>query len=246
MDIHLLGTGNAFADGGRHPMAILLESSTGGLLLDAGPSTLALLKQHDRGSDAIDAIVLSHHHGDHFAGVPFLILDAFSSGRTKALAIVGPPKTERVVRSALALFYPSLGEPEFALEFSELAPGEVWVSDTASRLGCRVDSIEAQHFSGGIALSPIVEWEGKRIIYSGDTRLSDALIETTRDADLLICECSSYEQTPHQHVSHRELAGASRRILAKRTVLVHPDLSVIEARDPLRYELAVDGQRLTL
>jgi ribonuclease BN (tRNA processing enzyme) len=51
-------------------------------------------------------VILSHLHGDHFGGVPFLILDGQFTRRTRPLVVAGPPGVEARVREAMEVFFP--------------------------------------------------------------------------------------------------------------------------------------------
>jgi ribonuclease BN (tRNA processing enzyme) len=73
--VDILGSGNAFSDGGRHHSAYLIKSSQGSLLLDCGPTTLASMKRLNLLTEPINQVLLSHLHGDHTAGLPFFLLE---------------------------------------------------------------------------------------------------------------------------------------------------------------------------
>ena len=76
-------------------------------LIDCGASALPALKGQGIEPNRIDAIILSHLHGDHFGGLPFLLLDAqFLSRREKPLTIAGPPGTRARLDAALEVFFP--------------------------------------------------------------------------------------------------------------------------------------------
>ncbi len=45
------------------------------VLLDCGASSLVALKRLGLAPASIDVVVISHLHGDHFGGIPFLVLD---------------------------------------------------------------------------------------------------------------------------------------------------------------------------
>jgi ribonuclease BN (tRNA processing enzyme) len=106
-----LGTGDAFSAGGRHQAAYLIQGPEGSLLLDCGSSFLAALKSCKLMANPIDAIFISHLHGDHFAGLPFLFLHWTEvEPRFKPLTIIGPPEVERRVMHVLHQIKPqSLG-----------------------------------------------------------------------------------------------------------------------------------------
>jgi len=55
---------------------------------------------------AVSTVVLTHLHGDHFAGVPLLILDGQFSRRTQPLLIAGPPSTRERVEAAMEVLFP--------------------------------------------------------------------------------------------------------------------------------------------
>ena len=88
--------------------------------------------------------------------------------------------------------------------------------------------------------------DGRTIVFSGDTAWTDELARQTVGADLLICECSSFEPETEFHMSHRELLGHREQIHAKRVILTHANEDVIGRRSELAFELADDGQELEL
>jgi ribonuclease BN (tRNA processing enzyme) len=87
--IRFLGTGNAFADGGRSHACIHLEAPGASLLFDCGGSSLPVIKKA-MDPATIQAIAISHLHGDHFGGIPYLVMEQHYAGRTAPLAIGGP------------------------------------------------------------------------------------------------------------------------------------------------------------
>src|SRR3989449_7720517 len=94
--VTVLGSGDAFGSGGRLHSASLVESPRHTFLLDCGPSILQSLKRSGRDPGAVDFVLLSHLHGDHFGGLPFLFMEyRFEEPRSRPLAVYGPPGTER-------------------------------------------------------------------------------------------------------------------------------------------------------
>src|SRR2546426_9377789 len=94
--VTVLGSGDAFGSGGRLHSAYLVETPRHTFLLDCGPTILQAFKQTGRDPGAVDFVLLSHLHGDHFGGLPFLFMEyRFEEPRSRPLAVHGPPGTER-------------------------------------------------------------------------------------------------------------------------------------------------------
>ena len=121
--VTFLGSGDAFSAGGRHQAGYLVHAPEGWFLLDCGATTLMAMKRFGVDAGVIDSIFISHLHGDHFVGIPFLLLEFhYEQGRKRPLRIAGPPGTEERIRALIRATYKEFsGEPlPFALEFSEM------------------------------------------------------------------------------------------------------------------------------
>ena len=99
MKLTIVGSGDAFGSGGRCNTCFFLETAKSTLLVDCGASALPALKGSALDPNRIDAIILSHLHGDHFGALPFLLLDAqFLSRRERALLIAWSARNARTHR----------------------------------------------------------------------------------------------------------------------------------------------------
>ena len=242
VEVRFLGTGDAFGSGGKRQAAIFLRAigSPLGLLLDAGPGCHAALRAEGLSSDDLGAVVLSHFHGDHYGGFPFLELDAMRSGRTVPLLVLAPPGAPERIAALRECLYPNL-PIRFAEEITETLPGEVvGLPETVG--GGSARAFAARHQPEAWAFSWKLQVGGRTIVYSGDTGFSDRLISESTDADLLIHECTSLEKLPG-HTSHSELRAGAPRVTARRVLLVHTGEDVLGATE-LAFERAHDGLRV--
>ena len=96
-EVIFIGSSDAFGAGGRRQSAILLRNSSGTALIDCGGTTLTGLAQLGIARNEIDAILVSHYHGDHFMGIPqFLLAAIYEDSRSTPLPIAAPrPSDER-------------------------------------------------------------------------------------------------------------------------------------------------------
>src|SRR5262245_4294970 len=69
MRVHVLGCGDAFGSGGRNMSGYLVETEEKLFLLDCGPTSLLAMKRAGFKPSRLDAVFLTHLHGDHFGGL---------------------------------------------------------------------------------------------------------------------------------------------------------------------------------
>ena len=241
--LRFVGAGDAFGSGGRFQTCLLLEGAGDSVLVDCGASSLVALKRAGVDPTGIGAVLLSHLHGDHFGGVPFLILDAQFSRRVEPLVIAGPPGVQARVEGAMEVFFPGSTRVarKFATTFVELPPRDASAIGPATVTPCPV-----VHESGAPSYALRVEYGGKRIAYSGDTEWTDALIDVARDTDLFVCEAYTFDRRIRYHLDYATLAANASRIETRRIVLTHmgPDMLVHQADS--RVECAADGLTIDL
>src|SRR5271166_2102548 len=95
MKLTIIGCSDAFNSGGRYHSCYLLDTSKGRLMIDCGANSPLGLKRLGIPFSSVDTVVISHCHGDHFGGLPFLLLDKmFIERDAKPLQILGPPGIE--------------------------------------------------------------------------------------------------------------------------------------------------------
>jgi ribonuclease BN (tRNA processing enzyme) len=237
--ITFLGTGSAFSDGGRCHAAYLIQSSTGTLLLDCGPTVLASLKRLHLPTSWIDRILISHFHGDHFAGLPFLFLEyVYVEPRTKPLVIAGPPGGEESVRRIFETMYPDASsEPlPYPVEYIETLPNrKLLLGDV------EIIPFSVPHQNHPISLGFELLVEGRKIVYTGDSGWTEDFVSRTQGADLFICECTFFETRLDTHIDYPRIAENLTRLNAKRIILTHLGEEVQSRRQEIDLELASDG-----
>ncbi|MEJ8572944.1 MBL fold metallo-hydrolase [Microbaculum marinum] len=219
LKLTIVGCGDAFGSGGRRNTCFHLESGEGRWFVDFGATSLVGALALGIDTNAVDAIILSHLHGDHFGGIPFLILHAhFVTDRRSPLTIAGPPGTEARVRAAQEVLFPESSkiELDFDLRFVELLPG------TATEVcGAEVSCVEVRHPSGAPPLALRIAAGDRLFAFSGDTEWLDVLTDVARDADLFVCECYAFQEPIPYHVCYREILDHLDQLTARRIMLTH-------------------------
>jgi len=219
LTLTIVGCGDAFGSGGRRNTCFHLDSGDRRWFVDFGATSLVGALQMGIDTNAVDAIILSHLHGDHFGGIPFLILHAhFVSARKTTLTIAGPPGVETRIRAAQEVLFPGSSEIElgFDLRFVEMTPDK-----TTEVCGAEISCVEVSHPSGAPPLALRFSAGDRVFAFSGDTEWMDVLIEIARDADLFVCECYAFEEPIPYHVRYTEIAENLPRLAAKKVMVSH-------------------------
>ncbi|WP_420968437.1 MBL fold metallo-hydrolase [Bradyrhizobium sp. B120] len=239
MQLQFVGCGDAFGSGGRFNTCFHVSGQRANFLIDCGASSLPALKRLEIDRDAIDLILITHFHGDHFAGLPFFLLDAQFSRRTRPLVIAGPQGIETKLPEVMEVMFEhsSKTKQRFDLSVVTLAPqaqrsfGEVTVTPYPVVHG----------ESGGPFLAYRIEAEGRVVSYSADTEWTDALIPAAQNADLFIAEAYTYDKMVKNHLSLKTLEAHLPAINARRVVLTHMSDDMLSRVGSLPYTAASDG-----
>jgi ribonuclease BN (tRNA processing enzyme) len=219
MKLTVIGCGDAFGSGGRFHSCYLLETSKGRLLFDCGANSPLAMKRAGLTIADIDAVVISHCHGDHFGGLPFLFLDKmFMQQASGPLEILGPPGIAARTEALLECLYPSIKDlpRKFELVFGELPPGR----ETPWR-GLPIRAFEVKHPSGSPSLALSITDEGRQFSFSGDASWCGALEDAGRGADLYLIECTYFGFKSSMHLDYLTLAAKFDEIGASRYLLTH-------------------------
>jgi len=227
----VIGCSPAWPNPGSAHSGYLLEGGDDRLLLDCGPGVLSRLLMTERWPQ-LDAIVLSHLHLDHAGDLVGWLWGSLSGpGRGLSGPEVWLPPGGRAELDRLASI------DTFARVFSlhEYSEGERF-SVGAFELSAR----RVPHY-GHNAFALRIEQDGVVLAYSGDSALSDVLVDVARDADLFLCEATLAEPELTEPVGHMtdsdalEIAG---RANARRLVLTHRSVG---RPVPAGAEAAYDG-----
>jgi len=244
MRLQFVGCGDAFGSGGRLNTCFHVTGDRVNFLIDCGASSLPALKRLGIPRDDLDLILITHFHGDHFAGLPFLLLDAQFSRRTRPLVIAGPEGIEQKLPQLMeALFeHSSRTTPKFDLAVVALRPEETRAFGAVNVTPFPVVHGEA----GGPFLAYRIEAEGCVIAYSADTEWTETLIPLAREADLFIAEAYYYDKVVKNHLSLTTLQAHLAEIKPKRLMLTHMSDDMLGRLDTLQHTAAHDGMIVEL
>jgi ribonuclease BN (tRNA processing enzyme) len=232
MRLTIVGSGDAFGSGGRFNTCFQVESATATLLIDCGASSPVALRTIGIDPNRLDGVILSHLHGDHFGGLPFLLLDAqYMSRRQRPFLVAGPPGTRARLAAALEVLFPGLSSTKwrFAWEVREIYPGQ-----QHDILGHRVLTAEVLHPSGAPSTALRLSDGTSSLAYSGDTEWTNALLPIADGAELMIIECSGYAGRIPGHLTWEALKPRLPELRARRIMITHMNPVALAHLDEIR------------
>jgi ribonuclease BN (tRNA processing enzyme) len=237
MKVTIVGCGDAFGSGGRSHTCFRVDCSGRTLVVDFGASAIVAWNKAGFAANDIDAILISHLHGDHFGGLPFLLLQChFVEKRNKPLTLFGPPGLKARLDTLLETFFAGTTEMAWMFDWhvEEIIPGDRGEID-----GFSLRTIEVDHYSGAPSTGVRIVAGGRAFAYSGDSAWTEALVELADGADLFLLECYSAEQPIPGHIDWPTLEANRARLKARRLMLTH--IGENEGTDEFRRTLAERG-----
>lgn len=265
-EVVIVGSGTPVPDPSRSGPATVVLVDGEPMLFDAGPGVVRAMVAAELEPTAVTRAFLTHLHSDHTLGLPDLVLTPWVVGRDAALEVIGPPGTEAMVDHLVAAFAEDRrvrtdgleGKGPLRVDASDVEPGSVFESDRV-----RVEAFAVEHGSWEHAYGYRVDGPDRRIVISGDTGPSDAIVQACDGCDVLVHETYStarYAGLPESarryhgafHTSAADVGRLATRARAKAVVLTHlllwgatPESLVAEVREHFDGEVVAghDGLR---
>ena len=216
LELTFLGTGNAFASSpGRYWSCFL---ANGRYLFDAPPTVLPHLKRLGMSLTDIEVVFLSHFHGDHFMGLPFLFLEyVYLTERGDDLFIVGPPGVEEKIEEFSRQCYAEVTrDVGYRRRYVEARPGS---DQCVNDLGFR--AYPMNHVPGELECFgyrvPVGE---KTVAYTGDTMLCEEIFQLAEGADVLVLDCTYTRGGGPEHMGMDDLPVIRKRVPPETTIIL--------------------------
>ena len=232
MRVTVLGKSPSYTDAGGACSGYLVEEDGTTVLLDCGNGVFGKLR---RFVDyvAVDAVVISHLHADHFLDLVPFAYGLIYAPRQQPVPVDRWPGTDTPAR-------PTLHAPEGAAEVFRRVTGawgpedliekafqlrEYDPRDTLEIGTLRVRFHHVPHFAPNTSAVEFASTNGGgRFVYGADHAPTDEIVTFGKDADLLFIEATlprPERDGVRGHITPAEAGDHARRAGAKRAVLIH-------------------------
>jgi ribonuclease BN (tRNA processing enzyme) len=218
MELTVIGSGTGVPSLRRGSPCLAVRADGRLLVLDLGAGSLRALLRCGLDFSAIDVLALTHLHPDHVGDlIPFLFATRYALGYTRTepfrlLAARGFARFHNLLKEAFAGW---VEPPPGLMDLKELAPD---AKDEVRDTNLVIKSAPTNHTGGSLAYR--VEAQGKSLVYSGDTDLSDSLVDLAKNADLLVLEAANPFKVPG-HLTPAEAGRLAAKAGARRLLLTH-------------------------
>jgi ribonuclease Z len=199
MKVTLLGTGSPPPVMNCFGPSILVEAGDKKFLFDVGRGAMQRLAQTKTRWQDVDGVFFTHLHSDHVVGFPDVWLTGWlvGPGRNRPLEVWGPPGTEKMLSHLVQAFEFDIGfrisddkaRPEgVVINAHNINPGVAY-----EQSGVKITAINVDHAPVAPAYGYRIDYNGRSVVLSGDTRTSENLIRAAESVDLLVHEVVSPE-----------------------------------------------------
>jgi ribonuclease BN (tRNA processing enzyme) len=227
-DFVVLGSGVVVPQPGRASSCHLVQSDDCAILLDCGPVAALRCVEAGVSLQDLDAIAITHVHGDHCAGlVP--VLDGMYAypffRRTQHISLAGPQELPGVLEH-VGKAWPSIEEAKDAI-----VDLHTWDRGNLSCEPFVITPIPVTHLGHSVGLR--IKGPGGVVGYTGDCNTREDIVHVAEDADVLVSECALPNGFDFPaHVSAEDIAYAVKETGVQKVVLVHiyPNVDLQEAQ----------------
>ncbi|MBW2029036.1 MAG: MBL fold metallo-hydrolase [Deltaproteobacteria bacterium] len=189
LKVTLLGTGTPRLQTNRYGSSALVEAGAEKLIIDCGRCTLQRLFENGTPMLEVNKLFLTHLHSDHTVGIPDLWLTPWAFGRKGPLFVWGPKGTRKMMAKFEEAFefdlqmrpvHDKILREDARVECEEIEEGLIYEAG-----GLGVTAFEVDHRPVRPAYGYRIDFEGRSVVISGDTRFSENLIRFSQGVDVL-------------------------------------------------------------
>ncbi len=214
MEVHFLGVGEA-CDSRHGNTSALVTAGDCKMLLDCGFSVPHRFFGLCKDPDCLEYIWISHFHGDHFFGLPLLLLRFWDMGRTRPLQLIGRQGLQEKTMTALELAYPGFAKKlSFPLQFHTMQPDFVLELEPL-----KLQATPTNHSQANLGL--LIDDGRNRLYYSGDGRPTAGVFRLAHGCDLALHEAFTWEDSIPNHGSVTGCLQLMEKAEIKQLALLH-------------------------
>ena len=230
MELTLLGTGTPMPNPERAGPSNHLRIGGQSVLVDTGNGCVRRMVEMGEDTTNLDYIFITHMHSDHTIDLAHVLITGWIRYRKTPFTIIGPARTRDFVDRLIHAYeedihirrlHDRVGEDAMNVRVIEVNDGDYFEGN-----GWRATALEVEHGYVKPALGFVFEEDSSKLVISGDTAVSDAIIDASSTAGLLVHELMQTQQhrggpapdgRDYHEVDRESLTEFARRIANSHT-----------------------------
>ena len=215
MKIKLIGTGSIGAT--QSSACTLIDNE---ILIDMPNGIVKRMKQMGVNVSKIKKVFITHLHGDHFLDIPFFMFEKFFSKSNDEVEIFCPPTTKEKVIQIFDMIFPGDYEnisKDINIKFNEF--GQLNKYEILNNTF--VTSYFVEHGNLKNSYGYIIEKEGKKLGFSGDSSLCKNIEEIVKNTDISILDTSLPEDGHNAHMGLNNIEFLCNKYKNKKIIATH-------------------------
>lgn len=190
------------------------------ILIDAPGGIPQVIRKFRKDLKKLDTIILTHLHGDHVFGLPFLLLEYIIEPRETPIYILAPSGAEDLFTRLIKLAFPDLDIEALS---ASAKPVFIEASDQMERnvtdISCKLHRVpHGEIETYGVEIR---EPGKKKIFYAPDVSYGSELIGILESIEIAILDATTPDEPIKGHMSMRQVNDLARRFLNKVFILTH-------------------------
>jgi len=200
-EVMFCGTGTPRFNKDRAQPCLMISAGKQNILFDAGQGALWSMEKMKAPWQKLNAVFISHLHSDHMSGLGEVIQNGWVAGRDNAVDVIGPMGIKNVIDGFMQVYKEDIDERLVTFDnnvkknkeniwgkIKEVAVDDEFAHVVYAKSGLIVKAFRVDHPNWGYAYGYRIEYRGKTVVFSGDTRATNAIVSHSQGVDLLIHE----------------------------------------------------------
>ena len=214
-EIYFCGVGAAINSTSNHS-SYLINST---LLIDAPPLISIILKKQNKDIHLIENIIITHLHGDHFFGLPFLLIEFLINKRTNPLVIFGSENLEIKLIELLNLAFPEL---DYKKVFEAANLKIVTIKNETQHFLSNFINVHFTRVNHGTeTYGLLISTQQTKIFFTADTEYFDNLQEIIKNCSYCVADATSLNLKIKGHMSFEDVMKLSLKLPEVTFFVIH-------------------------
>ncbi|NVO02158.1 MAG: MBL fold metallo-hydrolase [Bacteroidetes bacterium] len=240
LHIFLCGTGTPVHGSIQKESSIAIIAGGCFVVIDAGESAIRTMEAMHLPINKLTDVFVTHWHSDHFSGIGQLINRTWLFGRKEEITVHGPEGCEKIVEGINTTFEKDVYfrskhhgidwlDPKFGIAMSKTISidNQEDLKLVFDKNGLKISSFLVDHYPIAPAFGYIIEYNGKKVVISGDTKFVESMTGFAENADILIHEAMNKKMLLIAINALTEMNKNREATLLKDTLEYHTDITEV-------------------